>query len=51
MRTLLVADKGGIEDAILELDRVVWDALRVGREQANNATADVAVKHEIITID
>lgn len=48
MRTLLVADRVGVEEAILELDRVVWAALVGGRAEAENAKG---VKREVITID
>jgi hypothetical protein len=48
MRTLLVADRGGVEDAVLELDRVVWGALVEGRQEVED---NARVKREIITID
>jgi mediator of RNA polymerase II transcription subunit 14 len=53
MSSLLVADKGGIEDAILELDRCVWSAMQELRQQnpTNNGTAQGSAGHEVITID
>lgn len=50
MTTMLVASKGGVEDAILELDRCVWEALQA-TPQDQAGSADAVVKHEIITID
>jgi mediator of RNA polymerase II transcription subunit 14 len=53
MTTLLVANKGGIEDAILELDRCVWGAMQQAKEQAPTSmgTARGSAGHEVITID
>jgi mediator of RNA polymerase II transcription subunit 14 len=53
MNTMLVAGKGGIEDAILELDRCIWEAMRKPKQpQAQNSGAPKgATGPEVITID
>ena len=45
MRTLLVADRSGIEAAILRLDEVVWGAMEEGRASGGDGG------REVITID
>jgi hypothetical protein len=60
MRSLLVADRDGVEEALLELDRVVWDALEafrskgpgeIGEEAAGTLDGAAKIKREVITID
>ena len=55
MRTLLVANQNGIEEAILELDKVVWDAMVEGRkrraEMGEGVGEGEGMKQEVITID
>jgi mediator of RNA polymerase II transcription subunit 14 len=53
MRTLLVADKDGVEEAILELDSIVWAALDAARRQEPGQTQNGGATNnrEIITID